>query len=312
MPHLQVALEMLKQNKPVNVGDHIPYIICKEGPEGSGPAQRAHHPDDLLKIDAVLTIDYEWYLINQILPPISRLLEPIEGTSPAIISEQLGLDSSKYSKVRDEIDTEDCFFTARSQMKDSERFKDCAQLMCKCKACGVESPFPGLFCESSGMSGLNCTSCGAMHLGRVGDDNKAAAYCYTYLSNRITLLVRKCVKQYYDCWLVCDDPACARRTTQQSVTGYRCVDDCHGHMLQEYDDSTLHTQLKYLASLFDYDGYQKKLKRGTITTLINLSPDDKEVFKLLHQHMTNSINGSAYNWIRPSLWTAILRRAAST
>jgi DNA polymerase elongation subunit (family B) len=42
-----------------------------------------------------LTIDYEWYLSNQILPPISRLCEPIEGTSAAILSEKLGLDASK-------------------------------------------------------------------------------------------------------------------------------------------------------------------------------------------------------------------------
>ena len=26
--HLQVALAMLKANRPVNIGDHIPYVIC--------------------------------------------------------------------------------------------------------------------------------------------------------------------------------------------------------------------------------------------------------------------------------------------
>jgi DNA polymerase alpha subunit A len=43
-------------------------------------------------------LDYEWYLSTQILPPISRLCEPIEGTSPAILSERLGLDASKYAR----------------------------------------------------------------------------------------------------------------------------------------------------------------------------------------------------------------------
>jgi hypothetical protein len=42
---------------------------------------------------------------------------------------------------------------------------------------------------------------------------------YTYLSNRADLLVRECVKNYYDCWLVCDDRACARRTMQQASAG---------------------------------------------------------------------------------------------
>ena len=93
--HLQVALQMLKANKPVNIGDHIPYVICIQGPEGSTPAQRAYHPDDVFRSNGQYTLDYEWYLSTQILPPISRLCEPIEGTSPAIMSERLGLDVSK-------------------------------------------------------------------------------------------------------------------------------------------------------------------------------------------------------------------------
>jgi hypothetical protein len=40
---------MLKANKPVNVGDHIPYVICTQGPEGSQAAQRAYHPDDVTR-----------------------------------------------------------------------------------------------------------------------------------------------------------------------------------------------------------------------------------------------------------------------
>lgn len=97
-PHLQVALKMLKLNKPVNIGDHIPYVICKaeDGAEKSSPADRAHHPEEVSRSDGALSIDYEWYLSQQILPPISRLCEPIEGTSQAIISQQLGLDSSRF------------------------------------------------------------------------------------------------------------------------------------------------------------------------------------------------------------------------
>lgn len=37
-------------------------------------------------------VDVEWYLTQQILPPIARLCEPIEGTSLAILAERLGLD----------------------------------------------------------------------------------------------------------------------------------------------------------------------------------------------------------------------------
>ncbi len=66
-----------------------------EGGNNNSYAQRAYHPDDLERSKGELTVDYEWYLSTQILPPISRLCEPIEGTSPAIISECLGLDAAK-------------------------------------------------------------------------------------------------------------------------------------------------------------------------------------------------------------------------
>jgi DNA polymerase alpha subunit A len=64
-PHLQVALAMLKANKPVNVGDHIPYVICKEGPEDSSKiAMRAYHPDEVVRSNGTLNIDYEKMLKN--------------------------------------------------------------------------------------------------------------------------------------------------------------------------------------------------------------------------------------------------------
>ena len=42
-----------------------------------------------------MQVDVEWYLTNQILPPVSRLCEPIEGTSPAQLATQLGIDASR-------------------------------------------------------------------------------------------------------------------------------------------------------------------------------------------------------------------------
>lgn len=37
------------------------------------------------------------YLSQQIVPPVSRLCEPIEGTSTAILAEKMGLDVSKFT-----------------------------------------------------------------------------------------------------------------------------------------------------------------------------------------------------------------------
>ena len=136
---------------------------------------------------------------------------------------------------------------------------------------------------------------------------RSAGDCYSYMSNRVALLVRECVKKYYDCYLVCDDHTCSRRTTQQSVLGYACTENCHGRMVQEYTDADLHTQLKYLETLFDYDRTLAK-KAGQNYMMV---PEHKEVFELLKQQMVNIVNGSAYNWVRPSLWSAVFGSKAT-
>ncbi|CAM9985239.1 unnamed protein product [Ectocarpus fasciculatus] len=95
-PHVQVALAMMKAGKSVNVGHHIPYVMCKiEG--ATSPAERARHPDDVLRSGGKLEVDVEWYLNQQIVPPVSRLCEPIEGTSMAVLAEKMGLDVSKFT-----------------------------------------------------------------------------------------------------------------------------------------------------------------------------------------------------------------------
>ena len=62
---------------------------------------------------------------------------------------------------------------------------------------------------------------------------------------------------------MCDDHACNRRTMQQSCRVYACTGDCSGRMTQEYDEASLHTQLKYLESLFDVP--RLKLKKNDMS-----------------------------------------------
>ena len=94
---------MLKAKRPVNTGDHIPYVITQAiGNDGepskknvkTGASERARHPEEILRSNGVLKPDIEWYLSQQILPPISRLCESIDGTSQAMIADKLGLDLS--------------------------------------------------------------------------------------------------------------------------------------------------------------------------------------------------------------------------
>jgi DNA polymerase alpha subunit A len=189
-PHLQVALAMIAANKPVNIGDHIPYVICTQASieamssggsddqsksaagtgAGTGntavslstPAQRARHPDEVIRSNGALVIDVDWYLTQQILPPIARLCEPIDGTSHAQLAVQLGLDGSKFhskSNASDDLVADDFGFVPRSLMNDADRFKSCLPLLLHCTSCGLDVPFPGVYSDLA-VSGLNCGACG--------------------------------------------------------------------------------------------------------------------------------------------------------
>jgi len=101
LPHVQVAKRMLKGNRPVNTGDQVPYVVTAPL-EGSkellSPAERAHHPEEILRSGGLLKPDIEWYLTQQILSPVAVLCEPIEGASQTVLAEKLGLDGSKYKQ----------------------------------------------------------------------------------------------------------------------------------------------------------------------------------------------------------------------
>jgi DNA polymerase alpha subunit A len=112
----------------VNVGDHIPYIICTQASaktDSNSPADRAFHPDDVLRSDGVLLVDYEWYKTQQLHPPVSRLIDPIEGTSSAMIAEHLGLDAKRFrgSSGNDNYDDDNMFDYLSARLDDSEKFK---------------------------------------------------------------------------------------------------------------------------------------------------------------------------------------------
>ena len=77
-------------------GDTIPYVICKG--EANMIANRAFHIDEYNKSDSklelgkfIIYIDIDWYLHNQIHPPVARLCVPIYGTDNARLAECLGI-----------------------------------------------------------------------------------------------------------------------------------------------------------------------------------------------------------------------------
>ena len=97
-PHVVIANRMIKeQSKSANelTSMYIPYIIWQG--EAKQYAQRAYLPEEIQKAQGNLQIDYDWYLSQQIYPPISRLIEHIEGIDGRFIWECFGLDAKKHA-----------------------------------------------------------------------------------------------------------------------------------------------------------------------------------------------------------------------
>jgi DNA polymerase alpha subunit A len=249
LPHVQVAKQLQARGDAITVGMHIQYVITKGDP-GTNFATRAVHPEQIVRAEGLLEVDHEWYLSNQIHPPISRLLSPIDGTDSAQLAECLGLDAAKFRAIasRDE-DEEDA--AQGVAMDDSERFRDCVPFEMSCPACAA-SYRPAEISDWS--KRLTCPSC-------------QKTIPTALVLNTLTLAVRQAVAAYQDAWMVCEEETCSQRTRQVCFSNYihggssmkttteigrQCLAlGCRGRMKREMGDRALYLQLLYFKSIFD-------------------------------------------------------------
>ncbi|KAG9309455.1 hypothetical protein JVU11DRAFT_10424 [Chiua virens] len=215
-PHVQVALRLKAKGGNARVGDVIPYIFClTPGDESAKSAQadRARHPDEFKKAASnELSTDYEHYLAHQVLPPIERLCDPIEGTDRARLAECLGLDSNRY-KVSGGHEASFGLTTLDSQVSDAERFRNSELFLVRCRGCQGQMSFSPIWERDSSIlqsSGSVCPACNRQ-LGRAS------------LQTQLEVQIRACIERYYQGWTVCDDTTCGARTRSMSVYGRRCV-----------------------------------------------------------------------------------------
>ncbi|ORX75533.1 hypothetical protein BCR32DRAFT_210201 [Anaeromyces robustus] len=249
-PHVQVALRLKARGIGCHAGDTVQYVICKDSNKKSY-AERAYHPDEL-KMNNELEIDYEWYLNQQILPPILRLCEPIEETDPYKLSGCLGLDAAKYqSNTFSNYNYDSNVSPFESHISAEEKFKNVEKWNPLCYNCDKRNEFVGICRQKDEIyvSGLICPNC-----------NKPMPY--GSLASQLHCTIRKHIKEYNNTILVCDED-CGTRTRQISVYGKKCLyPGCRGsmHYSNDYSDKKLYTQLEYYQYLFDIEEMKKKIK----------------------------------------------------
>ncbi|QRV74151.1 DNA polymerase family B [Ceratobasidium sp. AG-Ba] len=270
LPHVHVAKRMKERGGHARLGDVIPYIFCL-GADGSsaktGQADRAYHPEELKKADSELRIDFEHYIAQQILPPVERLCDPIEGTDRSRLAECLGLDPARFQVSVASVD-EDPYRTLDSQMPDKERFRDVAQFVVQCQKCQgsvLFSPVGSAEVPIITSAGVICPGC-------------SAPFKQASIQVQLEVQLRQQINNYYNCWTICEDATCGNRTRAMSVYGKRCLNPAcaaRGPVSYEYTDLKLYNQLLYYASLFDG---QKAIAKATgtsrdveVTALVNIN-----------------------------------------
>jgi hypothetical protein len=213
----------------------------------------------------------------KILPPISRICEVIDGTSPVQLALALGLDTSRMtgrSLQSGYLDRDDdVAFRPRSSLPDEERFAGCQPLLVRCLRCGTDGTFLGAMVAAPGQRdaqyGLHCARAGCSGFWGSKDAPQPRKVlpneldvCLSRLSNAAAIMVRRMTAQYQAGWMTCEDNSCAARTRALTgrESGTACPRaNCSSHLKPECDASQVHQQLEYLANLFNLKRARERL-----------------------------------------------------
>lgn len=183
--------------------------------------------------------DFEYYLSSQILPPIQRLCEHIEGADKSRLAECLGLDASRYRNADDVPERE--FTSLQSQISDAERFRDAAPLSLKCTdpTCDKPVEFKGMQDQVVRVPSRRRDVLAA-DVSRWQVEVLTPTGLQCGCQRRIPVVsaaiqlenqIRAHISRFYEGWLVCDDQSCGTRTRMMSVYGRRCLSQsCRGQM----------------------------------------------------------------------------------
>ncbi|KAI0321598.1 hypothetical protein OF83DRAFT_251189 [Amylostereum chailletii] len=283
-PHVQVALKMKARGSSTRAGDVIPYIFCEGDSSDTSKvsqADRARHPDELRR-SSELKIDYEYYLAHQVLPPIERLCDPIEGTDRARLAECLGLDPGRYRTIVAGETEERAFGTLDSQVSDAERYREADPFMVRCRSCDTHTAFAHMSDENACLlkaAGAVCPSC-------------SASISAPSLVVQLECQIRDHISRYYEAWTVCSDTTCGNRSRMMSVYGRRCLmQDCRGRVALEYTDAQLYNQLRYYAYLFDAS------KAGTSEFATGLVLTQRDLLRRLTQTVEKYLEVNGRRWV---------------
>ncbi|CAH8568397.1 unnamed protein product [Schistosoma turkestanicum] len=225
-PHVQVALRLngstaddkKSGTRRFRAGDTVEYVICEDG-SGQLATHRGYSPTELTNslykasddsessTKRSLSIDVNYYLAHQIHPVVSRLVAPIEGTSPARIADCLGLDPSGYrrSNITTVGDDDDENNPDGGFSSGFSNFTNCGDVEPFYIKCPRNCDGPPIEIKTSAFSVVGkswfCPTCS--HNLLLSQDSARL------VTNRLVFEARRFIVRYQLGWMTCEDPACA-------------------------------------------------------------------------------------------------------
>ncbi|KAM6447113.1 DNA polymerase alpha catalytic subunit isoform 2-T2 [Liasis olivaceus] len=299
LPHVHVALWMNSQEgRKLKAGDTVSYIICQDGSNLSA-SQRAYAPEQLKK-QANLTVDFQYYLSQQIHPVVARICEPIQGIDSVLIAAWLGMDPSQF-KVHQHYhkdEEKDDLLGGPVLQTDEEKYKDCKRFKFACPKCGTENIYDNVFRCLGGKFKASVLCCNPE-----GCNENLLNYS-VQINNKLILDIRSFIKKYYSGWLRCEEQACQYRTRRLplrfSRNGPLCPVCKKAIVKQEYSDKALFTQLCFYRYIFDVDYAKEKFTGPGKDELKKLLEIHKEGYKKLKNTVDKWLSMSSYSEVNLS------------
>lgn len=293
LTHVTIAkrYNQLGLGKPLRSGDTVPYIICIDDTKNSA-TQRGYHLEEVRKSPDTLKVDIEYYFAQQLLPVISRLCDPIEGTDSGIIAELLGVQGhhpTKSAAVHHDLGLDIALDIGE------HKFDCCQALMVQCpyEDCSKNIEIRDMYAAFN----LKTTDQKKKALAELTDEKKAAAetcpsdlfkltlsecvHCHgvfdpirttPWFAYQLTKNLKYHVNRYYKLVMVCDDFTCEYKT--RYLTGdhngkrLECP-KCAGNLFNTSNEHQLYQQFSFYMEMFDFNKMMARFNS------INLSEQQK-------------------------------------
>ena len=316
--------------------------MCDDGSQNSS-TQRSYSKSELFRSSEKLKLDTKYYLTQQIHPVVTRLCEPIEGIDAYHIAQSLGLDPAGFKHKNSASNSGSSIAIPQlskqqkkieNYMNELEKYSNCMPFIFICPECKTECNWTSPFSKSNESVKqepievkmeaddeddlkLEGTS---IIISDSKNNSRSKIKCIlescsnpvcsfkplsklSYIKNLITMQLGKFIRQYYQGWLICEDPMCSFRTKRISCKYFhgkpQCVECERYSACLEFSHSDLYYQMKFFKFIFDHEAYKNCFKEDMID-VTNLIRNNKELEKSLNQlkeHVHKKLKNNSFGTV---------------